>query len=440
MFVRQLAPPRLIPLLLAALAGALLAAPAGAAVPARTAVPARDYDAGHVVVRYAGGHERIVRVRPGQTVAATIAALERRRGVVGAEPDWIARASFIPNDPGRGAPGGWSAVQWNLASPAAGVNAPTAWDHVIAAGRPGGARVVVAVLDTGVAYRNAGRYLRSPDLNPRRFRRGYDFVARDPYPLDENGHGTHVASTIAESANNGVGLTGIAYAATIMPVRVLNSDGEGRSTTIADGIRYAAANGADIINLSFEFGSAVLGSDIPTVLSALRYARRNGVLVIGAAGNAAASGVAYPARADMVLAVGATTEHGCLADYSNEGAGLDVVAPGGGPDAELDGDPNCRPLEPAGGDILQMTYTGSSRRRFGLPGGYVGTSMAAPHVSATAALVIASGVLGTDPTPDAIERRLEQTARDLGPPGLDAHYGAGLIDAARATDPAVPVT
>ena len=86
-----------------------------------------------------------------------------------------------------------------------------------------------------------------------------------------------------------------------------------------------------------------------------------------------------------------------------------------------------------------MTFLGAGKRRFGFPGGYVGTSMAAPHVSATAALVIASGVLGADPSPNAIERRLEQTARDLGAPGHDSHYGAGLIDAARATDPAVAV-
>lgn len=441
MLVRQLALPRLILPVLAALAAAITAAPAAADVPARAAVAGRDYDATRVVVRYAGGRQRVVSVRPGRTVRGMIAALQKRRGVVSAEPDWIARASFNPNDPGRGnVPGGWSAVQWNLASPVAGINAQAAWDHLIAAGRPGGARVVVAVLDTGVAYRDMGRHRRSPDLNPRRFRRGYDFVNDDPYALDENGHGTHVASTIAESANNGIGLTGLAYGATIMPVRVLNSAGEGLSTVIADGIRFAASNGADIINLSFEFGPAVLVSDIPTVVSALRYARRKGVLVVGAAGNAASSGVAYPARAADVLAVGAITEHGCLADYSNEGAGLDVVAPGGGADAELDGDPNCGPLGPAGADIFQLTYLGSSRRRFGLPSGYVGTSMATPHVSATAALIIASGVLGPDPSPGAIERRLEQTARDLGPPGPDEHYGAGLIDAARATDPAVPVT
>jgi len=424
---------RLLPILIALLAGAATAAPAHAAP-----VPGRDYDPHSVLVHYADGRERSVKVPPDRTVTQTIATLERRGDVTSARPQWLAHASFIPNDPGRGS--GWAAMQWNLTSPIAGIDAPTAWDHLNAVGRPGGARVVVAVLDTGVAYRDLGRYKRSPDLNPKRFRRGYDFVDDDPYPVDENGHGTHVASTIAETANNGIGLTGVAYGATILPVRVLDAEGEGRTTAIAKGIRFAVDRGANVINLSFEFGAGVLGADIPNVMSALRYARHKGVLVVGAAGNEEEETVAYPARASMVLAVGATTEHGCRSNFSNEGAGLDLVAPGGGPDARIPGDPNCRPGQAKGADIYQMTYRGSSRRLFGFPSGYVGTSMAAPHVSATAALVIASGVLGPKPTPDQITRRLEQTARDLGVPGPDPHYGAGLVDAGRATDPAIPVT
>jgi len=151
--------------------------------------------------------------------------------------------------------------------------------------------------------------------------------------------------------------------------------------------------------------------------------------------------VAYPARSSDVLSVGATTQHGCQADYSNEGSDLDLVAPGGGVDNALDGDLNCRPKDPAGLDIFQMTFRHTNGvRTFGLPTGFIGTSMAAPHVSATAALVVASGILGPNPTPDAIERRMETTARDLGPPGKDPHYGAGLLNAAAATDPAIPVT
>jgi serine protease len=144
--------------------------------------------------------------------------------------------------------------------------------------------------------------------------------------------------------------------------------------------------------------------------------------------------VSYPARSPKVLSVGATTEHGCLSDFSNLGRGLDIVAPGGGNDVALS-DPNCEPTSRVPRPILQVTLLGSSVRRFGLPGVYEGTSMAAPHVAATAALVLASKVLGRRPSPERLENHLKATARDLGPPGTDRRYGAGLVDAARATDP-----
>jgi serine protease len=298
--------------------------------------------------------------------------------------------------------------------------------------------VTIAVLDTGVAYADRGGFRRSPDFNRYAFVRGYDFVAHDSFPDDHNGHGTFVAGTIAEATNNHFGLTGLAYAARLMPVRVLDSQGEGEASTIAEGVVFAVRHGAQVINLSLEFSPGVTASDIPELIEALRYAHRHGVLIVAAAGNEGHAAVAYPARAPFVVAVGATTEHGCLASYSNDGSGLTLVAPGGGPDAALPGDPNCHPEVPSGRDIFQVTFTGSSPRVFGIPTGYEGTSMAAPHVAATAALIIASGVLGAHPTPAQLVARMVATARKLGGGGDEALYGAGLVDAAAATAPGGP--
>jgi serine protease len=425
--------------LIAALTVGLLAVPAtsGAAVRISSAGPQMDYVPGEVVVRTSPGPAKVVQVPDGQTVLSYAARLRARGGVLSATPNWIARVSgYIPNDPGTsGQAGGWRDIQWNF-MPEHGVDAPTAWENLIAAGRPGGAGVTVAVLDTGVAYANRGRFRRSPDFAATKFRKGYDFVDMDQYPADQNGHGTHVTGTIAEGINNGVALTGLAYGARIMPVRVLDRLGEGDSVAIARGIRFAAKNGAKIINLSFEFSSTVTADQIPDILDALRYARRRGVLVVGAAGNASASAVAYPAKSTHVLSVGATTEHGCQAEYSNTGTGLDISAPGGGQDATID-DPNCAAEGRVGRDIIQMTFL-RSVKSFGLPGGFMGTSMAAPHVSAIAALVVASGVIGPNPTPDQIESRLKSTATDLGKPGPDPRYGAGMVNAGRATAPPAP--
>jgi serine protease len=382
-----------------------------------------------------GPTTRRLRLPTGVSLDATLAKLRSEKNVVWAVPDYVAHATAvsIPNDPGTShTPGGWQQLQWNF-SGTFGINAAQAWANVAADGAPGGSKVIVAVLDTGVAYANRGPYRRSPDFSPYSFVRGYDFISHSSFANDHNGHGTFVAGTIAEATNNRYGLTGLAYAARIMPVRVLDRAGEGDASVIAEGVRFAVKHGARIINLSLEFSSDVGASDIPELIEALHYANRHGVLVVAAAGNEGSTTIPYPARAKHVIVVGATTEHGCLASYSNNGRSVTLVAPGGGPDASLPGDPNCNPELPSGRDIFQMTFTGPSPRVFGFPPGYEGTSMATPHVSATAALIIAAGILGRKPTPAQITARLKATARKLGGPQDQQLYGAGLLDAGAAT-------
>jgi serine protease len=446
-----------------------------ATAPRARATIALEAGAGAEEPKAIASHTRILRLKPGVPLATALARLRHEPHVQWAVPDYTAHtseatptteavptseavptteaaptseaasalpptASYIPNDPGTThTPGGWQQLQWNFAGPF-GVDAPRAWANLAADGaRGGGGRgVVVAVLDTGIAYSNRGRFRRSPDFTSTQFVAGYDFVDHDPYANDRNGHGTHVAGTIAEATGNHRDLTGLAYGVRLMPVRVLDSEGEGDASVIAQGVRFAVNHGARVINLSLEFSSFVTASDIPELLEALRYARHRGVLVVAAAGNEGHRAIAYPARAPKVVSVGATTEHGCLASFSNDGSGLTLVAPGGGPDADLPGDPNCHPEEPAGRDIFQVTFTGSSPRRFGIPSGYDGTSMATPHVSATAALIIASRVLGPNPTPAQLIARLRATARKLGSPGDHTLYGSGLVDAGAATAPGGP--
>jgi len=423
-----------------------------------------DYVPGQVVVGYAGhatparvmavdaraGVEqtaipapagvKVVHTRSGETVGEAAARLRRQPGVAYAVPNYIAHeaAAWIPDDVGKAhMHAGWEAMQWNFLA-TTGVDAPDAWGNLIADGRPGGHGVVVAVLDTGIAYRSWHKYRESPDFTGTRFVDPYDFVAHDRYPLDENGHGTLVAGTIAEATNNGLGLTGLAYGASIMPVRVLDATGAGDASTISAGIVYAVKHGAQVINLSLQFSVGISSGEIPDIINAIHYAWVRGVVVVAAAGNDGVSQLAYPARDSEAISVGASTEDRCLAVYSNSGAGIDLVAPGGGDDASMPTDPSCNP-DANLPDIYQMTLLNPAQPwRFGFPGGYEGTSMAAPHVSATAALVIASGVIGPHPTPDQIEARLKATAEPLGSPSPNRQFGYGLVDAGAATAPLAP--
>ena len=413
-------PTRLLLLLVALLGLLALAATAEAA----------EYVPGEVVVGHENGTVSTVETEAGQSVPEAASELRDDPNVAYAVPNYVAHASqFTPNDPGLHR-------QWNFTG-TYGIGMPEAWSLATAAGAPGGRGVVVAVLDSGVAFERYEGFRRAPDLRRSTFVHPWDFVDQDRHPNDRYGHGTHVTGTIAEATNNGVAVAGVAYGVKVMPLKVLNDFGEGDSLAIAKAIRYAAKYGADVINLSLEFDRRVVASEIPEILAAIRYAHGHGAVIVAAAGNTGKKSlrrVAYPARADEVIAVGASTRNGCRSEYSSFGTDLDVVAPGGGVDAEPatpEEAQHCHP-ETSGDWIYQETFTGSSVRTFGLPGGYEGTSMASPHVAGIAALIIATHKLGNHPTPRAVQDQIQATASDLGQPGFDSRYGWGLVDAARA--------
>ncbi len=447
---------RLLPILAAAASLAVLSAGAAPAAAQIGLAPAHGFAPHQLIVKFDGDRAaRKLRLPAGVGVRESAAALRENPNVEYAEPNFVATASAtgdlgfaLPDDPGSlegqaeaaATPGGWSLKQWNfldyegaasarLPTSPGGIGAIDAWRNLAEVGRPGAEGITVAVLDTGIAYRSQGStFLRSPDFAAGQFVKGYDFIDRDRAPLDENGHGTHVAGTIAEKTDNGIALTGLAYRAKLMPVRVLDKQGRGDATTIAKGIRFAVSHHARVINMSFNFGC---GKKVPVVDEALREAYARGVVAVASAGNVGSETcVSEPATGPRVIAVGGSTEGGCLGDYSLAGTAIDVLAPGGG--SPVAGCPSisARP-------IYQVTLKPGSTNEFSIPANYVGTSMAAAHVSGVAAMVLASGVLGPKPTPKArvkaVTRRLRRTARSLNLPATQ--QGAGLIDAAAATDP-----
>jgi serine protease len=422
----------------------------------------RAFVPGELLVRFRGGPpEREYELPSGIGVRGAARALERNPRIRWAVPNYVAHVAapgWIPNDRGEkpSPPGGWQELQWNFLpcggacgedpggalESIGGIDAPGAWENLIEVGRPGGRGAKVAVVDTGVAHRDRGRkFRRSPDLKGGQYAHSRDYVENDYAALDENGHGTHVASTIGERTHNKKFVTGLAYGAKLIPIRVLDEHGEGGSADVARGIRWAFKHGADVINLSLEFPNNVDGcDDVPSVCAAIDRAHAKGAIVVSVAGNGEVFGspkIAYPGRAPHALASGATTIRSCLADYSNFGSGLDISAPGGGFDA-TDAGPQCQPTAGNRGIVqLTLTKTGSGKfRSFGYPN-YEGTSMASAHVAGTAALVwaVLREGLGRAPTPDEVEARLVATARTEGELGDANLYGAGLLDAAAATEP-----
>jgi serine protease len=288
-----------------------------------------------------------------------------------------------PNDP-------LYSKQWNLKA----ISVEQAWLDTQGQG------VTVAVIDTGVSV--------VPDLNETAFTDGYNFIDDSANASDDNGHGTHVAGTIAQSTNNDYGVAGIAYKATIMPLKVLGKGGGGTTADIAEAIRFAADNGADVINLSLGGGG-----ESQLLQEAIDYAHEKNVVVIAAAGNANQNSAGYPARYARAIGVAATDALGAKAPYSNYGAGVDIAAPGG----------NTK--ESQLGGILQNTI--DARSGDSMFAAFQGTSMAAPHVAGVAALIKAAGI----ENPDEVREILLQSASTVSDDPLN-HFGAGKLDAAAA--------
>ncbi|MFZ5559887.1 MAG: S8 family peptidase [Patescibacteria group bacterium] len=358
-----------------------------------------------IVVKFKGDLEpfRVIKIPKGE-IGERIKEYLARRDVIYAEPNYIAYALMVPNDP-------YYKYQWHLDNPDyGGIQMEEAWDVSI-----GNSSVIVAIVDTGIAYENYGKYCQAPDLAQTCVVPGYDFVNNDSHPNDDNNHGTHVAGTIAQSTNNSLGVAGIAFNTCLMPVKVLNSRGSGTYTQVANGIRYAADNGAKVINLSLGGSSAS-----QTLEDAVAYAYNKGVTIVAACGNDNSSSCSYPAAYnDYVIAIGATRYDETKAPYSSYGSSLDLVAPGGdtGVDQNNDGYAD---------GVLQQTFKNSTYVCSFAYYFFQGTSMATPHVSGTAALLLAKG---NATNPDQIRTALQETADDLGPAGRDNTYGWGLINA-----------
>jgi len=351
-------------------------------------------------------------LQPGDKVADAVRRFRAMPEVEFAEPNGIVRKSqsttFSPNDR-------FFEFQWNLKL----VGAERTW--AIQKGKP---EVAVAILDTGIAFEDFGPYRKAPDFGGTVFLPGYDFVNGDAHPNDDEFHGTHVASTVAEATNNSLGVAGFAFGCALMPVKVLDANGEGSFFDVAQGIEFATdfqqggTNPVKVINMS-------LGGDGPSeaVSRAVTKAIARGVVVVASAGNDGKGVISFPASLPDVIAVAAVDQRKQRPSYSNFGKELSVVAPGGDCDRDddHDGEPDCVFQQMPDPDGLD-----AGRHDLFCYCGLDGTSMAAPHVSALAALLISQGI--TDPK--AVRAAIEQNAEPLG--GATAgtrndDFGHGLI-------------
>ncbi|HMJ00134.1 MAG TPA: S8 family serine peptidase [Gaiellaceae bacterium] len=356
-------------------------------------------------------------------LAAALLALAAPAVLVGARSpysDASCRSSRVAwtNDRCAGA-------QWGLTA----IKAPEAWRTTRGAG------VAVAVVDTGADFRH-------PDLRAHLLRRpGSNMLAntasRCPFQApvpgarrsrkiaqDDNGHGTHVSGIVSAVTGNRIGVAGVAPDARVLPVKVLDRNGSGNDRDVARGICFAVRHGAKVINLSLgndPVSSIVVAGNGSDTNRAIAFAYSRGAAVIIAAGNDAFPACDFPASNTKALCVGAIDRRGLKATYSNFGLAIGVVAPGGAASLACDN------------EDVWSTVLASRKQDCGQDGyePFAGTSMATPHVSGAAALVIAQ--LGRKrATPKAVYDRLKSTADDLGVPGPDPFFGYGRVDAQRA--------
>ncbi|MEO8358438.1 MAG: S8 family serine peptidase [Vicinamibacteria bacterium] len=380
------------------------------AVDDRTAERAIEGAGGGKATRSAFARRYLVEPMAGLDVARLIGYFRSMSEVEYAEQNAAVHAHFSPNDERY-------LLQWHLKT----LNAERMWDI-----QKGDASVAVAVLDTGVAYEDFGPFRKAPDFGTTVFLPGYNVFTHDTHANDDNFHGTHVSSIIAESTNNGVGASSIAYQTSIMPVKVLDSNGNGSTDGIAEGILYVVnfrqngVNPVRVINLSLGGGSASTA-----MKNAIDRAVEAGITVVASAGNDNVGFVDYPAAYENVIAVGSVDARKVKASYSSFGSALDLMAPGG--DNSRDDTGDGRP-----DGILQQTMNPDLAKlgRYDDFGYYfvVGTSQAAPQVSALAALLARQGI----GSPAAIQALMQKTAEDLGAPGRDDTFGYGLIRPAEA--------